>query len=444
MEFEREYGVACTVEVPMLKAASDDFALGADWTPAAGDVKLIKDGVSPTNVATLPAVLASGNGATWQYALSATEMQVARSVLTIVDAGTKVVKDQQINIRTYGHPSAQDPRDVELAGIASAATANDVTLAATTNFGANYLPGKRIQVVGTTLGTRPQDRVIASTSYAAGAYTVTFDRALDTAPTGTITYKVWRTIGPVTTANMDANGRVQVQVGTGAGQLDATAGIVKSNLSQILGSAITGTAAQIVAAFTKFFNVVTPTGSVNSLPDAVPGAANGVFIAGSNAAVTVNVTGSRTGSITGSVGSVTGGVGGSVAGSVGSVLGSVGSVTGNVAGSVASVVGAVGSVTGNVGGNVNGAVGSVTNVSDKTGYTLSSAGIALILDDAVEPSVSVRQSLRLSNAAAAAKVSGASAGASTVTLRDLADTKNRIIAVCDQFGNRTTVTKDLS
>jgi hypothetical protein len=41
---------------------------------------------------------------------------------------------------------------------------------------------------------------------------------------------------------------------------------------------------------------------VNSLPDAVPGAAGGVFIAGSNAATTVNLTGN----LSGSVGSVTG------------------------------------------------------------------------------------------------------------------------------------------
>lgn len=62
------------------------------------------------------------------------------------------------------------------------------------------------------------------------------------------------------------------------------------------------------------------------LPSATAGAAGGLFIAGSNAATSVNLTGN---------------------------------ITGNLSGSVGSVTGAVGSVTGNVGGNVTGSVGSV-------------------------------------------------------------------------------------
>lgn len=77
------------------------------------------------------------------------------------------------------------------------------------------------------------------------------------------------------------------------------------------------------------------------LPSATAGAAGGVFIAGANAATTVNI-------------------------------------TGNLSGSVGSVTGAVGSVTGNVGGNVTGSVGSVTagvTVSDKTGFKLAADGL---------------------------------------------------------------------
>lgn len=57
-------------------------------------------------------------------------------------------------------------------------------------------------------------------------------------------------------------------------------GPVDANLISILGSAISGTAAQISAAFTKFFDKATPTGTINSLPDAAPGAANGVLTQG--------------------------------------------------------------------------------------------------------------------------------------------------------------------
>jgi hypothetical protein len=119
--------------------------------------------------------------------------------------------------------------------------------------------------------------------------------------------------------------------------------------------------------------------------NAVPGAAGGHFIAGPNAATTVNITGNLSGtvgSVTGAVGSVTGNVGGSVAsvtGAVGSVTGNVG---GNVVGSVASVTGAVGSVTGNVGGNVVGSVASVVaaviaNMTQINGSTIAAAQLAL-------------------------------------------------------------------
>ena len=54
-----------------------------------------------------------------------------------------------------------------------------------------------------------------------------------------------------------------------------------------------------------------PLAATNSLiqrtPDAVAGAANGLFIAGSNAATTANITGNLTGNVTGSVGSVAAG-----------------------------------------------------------------------------------------------------------------------------------------
>lgn len=81
------------------------------------------------------------------------------------------------------------------------------------------------------------------------------------------------------------------------------------------------------------FTVASSIGKALYTGNIVPGAAGGLFIAGSNAATTVNITGNITGNLSGSVGSVTGAVG--------------------------SVTGAVGSVTGNVGGNVTGSVGSV-------------------------------------------------------------------------------------
>jgi hypothetical protein len=65
---------------------------------------------------------------------------------------------------------------------------------------------------------------------------------------------------------------------TGYGPAPAQA---NANLIQILGATITGTAAYLVASFTKFFNIQAPTGTVNSLPDAVGGATGGLAILGS-------------------------------------------------------------------------------------------------------------------------------------------------------------------
>jgi hypothetical protein len=69
------------------------------------------------------------------------------------------------------------------------------------------------------------------------------------------------------------------------------------------------------------------------LPSATAGAAGGLFIAGSNAATSVNITGNLTGNVSGSVGSVTG--------AVGSVTGAVGSVTAGVTLAAATHTGAV-------------------------------------------------------------------------------------------------------
>lgn len=83
------------------------------------------------------------------------------------------------------------------------------------------------------------------------------------------------TAGTITTVT-DVTNAVKISAGTGAGQLDFTSGVVKANLAQILGTALTETAGQIAAAFKKFFNVAAPTGTVNSLPDAVAGANGGL------------------------------------------------------------------------------------------------------------------------------------------------------------------------
>jgi hypothetical protein len=101
-----KYGVARHIYLPIVKRAVVDFAVGADWTPAAGDVKISKDGGAAANVTNLPSAIVMGNAAMWDYSLTATEMQAAQVNVTVADSATKAVEDQFFTIQTYGHASA--------------------------------------------------------------------------------------------------------------------------------------------------------------------------------------------------------------------------------------------------------------------------------------------------------------------------------------------------
>lgn len=145
-KFLGKYGVARHLYVPITKRAVIDFAVGADWTPVAGDVKVSKDGGAAANIGTLPAVIVMGNGAMWDFTLTATEMQAAQVMVTVADAATKAVEDQALIVETYGHASALHEFDLDTptvnpgaAGITSAAFAAgaiDAGAIATDAFGA--------------------------------------------------------------------------------------------------------------------------------------------------------------------------------------------------------------------------------------------------------------------------------------------------------------------
>src|SRR5689334_904015 len=109
--FLRKYNTATAagthIRVPVIKAGAQDFALSADWTPAAGDVKLSKDSGAEANIGTLPAFT---NGA-WEFQLTATELSCKTLIIKVVDSATKAVEDQFIIIETFGNASAMYPID---------------------------------------------------------------------------------------------------------------------------------------------------------------------------------------------------------------------------------------------------------------------------------------------------------------------------------------------
>lgn len=102
----KKYGTATHVYIPIVKRAVVDFAVSADWTPAAGDVKISKDGGAAANVTNLPTAIAMGNTAMWDFSITATEMEAAFVIITVADSATKAVEDQAIIIQTFGHASA--------------------------------------------------------------------------------------------------------------------------------------------------------------------------------------------------------------------------------------------------------------------------------------------------------------------------------------------------
>lgn len=104
----RKYGVQADIYFPLIVAGANDFASSGDYTHASGDVKVSKDGGASATATNAPSVIAMGNGGSmWKLTLTATEMQAAKVMVTIIDASTKAVEDQMILIETYGSASGE-------------------------------------------------------------------------------------------------------------------------------------------------------------------------------------------------------------------------------------------------------------------------------------------------------------------------------------------------
>jgi hypothetical protein len=117
----RKYGTGTGADlyIPIIKAGSMDFAVGGDWTPAAGDVKVSKDGGAQANIGTLPAYT---NGA-WKFVFTDAELTCAFLAVMVVDVAGAAVEDQAILVETYGNASAQHAFDLDLAEQAVALSA---------------------------------------------------------------------------------------------------------------------------------------------------------------------------------------------------------------------------------------------------------------------------------------------------------------------------------
>lgn len=108
----RKYGVATTILFPLITRDAVDFKTSAPL--ASGDIKISKDeGAFANTTTTTP----TEEGQGWySIPLTATEMQAARIMLSLIDqTNPKAWEDQAIVIDTYGHASAQHEFDLDLA-----------------------------------------------------------------------------------------------------------------------------------------------------------------------------------------------------------------------------------------------------------------------------------------------------------------------------------------
>lgn len=242
-------------------ASSNNFQ--ASPTLAAGDFKVSIDGGSLNNLTNLPTVTPAA-GKIVNFSLTSSEMNGDNIIIVCSDVSGAEWKDVIVNIPTVA-------RQID-----------DLAYPATS--------GRSIVVDASGLVDANVVKI---------------------GPTGAGTAQTARDVGA----------SVLLSSGSGAGQLDFTNGVVKANMVQILGTALTETAGQIAAGFKKFFDIASPTSTMNVIT-AVTTTTTATNL--TNAATAGDFTATMKTSIgtavaASAVASVTGNVGGNVVGSVGSV-----------------------------------------------------------------------------------------------------------------------------
>lgn len=103
------YGVQTTINHPMIIRGLVDLAGQADWTPAAGDIRISKDGAATAESVNLSACGVAPE-VHWTLTLTASELTSKETIVQIVDlTNPKAIEDQFILIYTYGNAAAKIP-----------------------------------------------------------------------------------------------------------------------------------------------------------------------------------------------------------------------------------------------------------------------------------------------------------------------------------------------
>jgi len=168
------WGTAYTFRAPIVKAGSTDYAIvGTDWTPAAGDVKISKDGGAFANIATLPSTVTLSGSAAWSWTLSAAETEATEVVIQVIDSATKAVQDQFFRLQTTKASALQVGVPQAVQSIGDTAITLDASAAAQTDF----YKGSVVAIISGDGAN--QARII--TAYNGSTKVATLDRGWDVA-----------------------------------------------------------------------------------------------------------------------------------------------------------------------------------------------------------------------------------------------------------------------
>lgn len=107
----RKYGVATTINVPLVIYGSTDLLTSDPGSWESGDIQISKDGGSFVDITNSSPSWVGRGFVTVTF--TAAEMQASRIILSMIDQSTtKVFEDQSILIETYGNESAQHGFDL--------------------------------------------------------------------------------------------------------------------------------------------------------------------------------------------------------------------------------------------------------------------------------------------------------------------------------------------
>jgi hypothetical protein len=377
----RKYGAAATVYFPLVDAGAVDFE-ATPVTFASGDTQISKDGGAFANCTNDPAH--EGNGI-YSLVLTATEMEAAVVVVTVIDSATKAWEDQAIIIDTYGNASAQHAFDLDTA---SSAQTGDSYARLGAPAGASIAAD-----IATVDGVA--DDILTDTGTTLPGTLSTIEGKIDTVD------------GNVDSILVDTDTTLPGTLSTIEGKIDTVDGNVDSILVDT-DTTLPGTLSTIEG------KIDTVDGNVDSIlvdtDTTIPGliaALNDLSAAEVNAEVDTALTDIHLDHL------------------------------------LAADYDPA-SKPGTATALLNELVESDSGVSRFTENALEQApggvGSGMDLDDTLEGSITVGDAFRIVLAVLAGKSTGG--GSSSLAFRDVADTKDRVVATVDSDGNRTGVTRD--